>query len=286
MNKQTSWYALDLVIERDASEAISYALMEAGALGTEVHDADDQLDMATGYFDSLPDRELVRTQLAEALKIYDLPSSAVRNMTLREVADEDWLGEWKKNWQPVAVGQRFLIAPPWSEIKDAQGRIVIRIEPGMAFGTGTHETTRLCLSAVERHFRGGSFLDVGTGTGILAIAAAKLSPEAVVEACDTDPEALAIAEENARLNDVADRISFRVGTVQESTASADVVCANLTADVIVRLLPVLLGSSCGRLILSGILETQIEEVIAALRAAGITSEPEVMQDGEWVAMVI
>ena len=286
MNKQTSWYALDLAIERDASEAISYALMEAGALGTEVHDADDQLDMATGYFDSPPDRELVRTQLAEALRIYDLPSSAVRNMTLREVADEDWLGEWKKSWQPVAVGQRFLIAPPWSEIKNAQGRIVIRIEPGMAFGTGTHETTRLCLSAVERHFRGGSFLDVGTGTGILAIAAAKLSPEAVVDACDTDPEALAIAEENARLNDVANRISFRTGTVQESTASADVVCANLTADVIVRLLPVLLGSTCGRLILSGILETQLDEVIASLRAAGITSEPEVMQDGEWVAVIV
>ena len=286
MNKQTSWYALDLAIERDASEAISYALMEAGARGTELHDTDNQLDLATGYFDSLPDRELVRVQLAEALRIYDLPSSAVRNMTLREVADEDWLGEWKKKWQPVAVGQRFLIAPPWSEIKDAQGRIVIRIEPGMAFGTGTHETTRLCLSAVERYFRGGSFLDVGTGTGILAIAAAKLSPEAVVDACDTDPEALAIAEENARLNDVADRISFRVGTVQESTASADVVCANLTSDVIRRLLPVLLGSSCGRLILSGILETQLDEVIAALRAAGITSEPEVIQDGEWVAVIV
>lgn len=286
MNKQTSWYALDLAIERDASEAISYALMEAGARGTELHDTDNQLDLATGYFDSLPDRELVRVQLAEALRIYDLPSSAVRNITLREVADEDWLGEWKKSWQPVAVGQRFLIAPPWSEIKDAQGRIVIRIEPGMAFGTGTHETTRLCLSAVERYFRGGSFLDVGTGTGILAIAAAKLSPEAVVDACDTDPEALAIAEENARLNDVADRISFRVGTVQESTASADVVCANLTSDVIRRLLPVLLGSSCGRLILSGILETQLDEVIAALRAAGITSEPEVIQDGEWVAVIV
>ena len=95
-------------------------------------------------------------------------------MSLREVADEDWLGEWKKSWQPVAVGERFLIAPPWSVIDDARDRIVIRIEPGMAFGTGTHETTRLCLSAIEEYFAGESFLDVGTGTGILAIAAAKL----------------------------------------------------------------------------------------------------------------
>lgn len=286
MNKQTPWYAVDLAIERDASEAVSYALMEAGALGTEVHDADNELDLAIGYFDSLPDRELVRTQLAEALRIYELPSSAVRNMTLREVADEDWLGEWKKSWQPVAVGQRFLIVPPWSEIKDAQGRIVIRIEPGMAFGTGTHETTRLCLSAVERYFRGGSFLDVGTGSGILAIAAAKLFPQARIEACDTDAEAIAIAKENATLNDVADAITFRVGSVQDTTASAAVVCANLTADVIVSLMPLLLGATCGRLILSGILDTQLEEVVAAYRANGVSSELEVTQDGEWVAMIV
>ena len=286
MNKQKHWYALELVIEREASEAVSYALMEAGALGTEINEADDELDLATGYFDSLPNRELVRTELAEALKIYSLPSSAVRNMTLREVADEDWLGEWKKSWQPVAVGDRFLIAPPWTDIKNAQDRIVIRIEPGMAFGTGTHETTRLCLSAMEKYFAGGSFLDVGTGTGILAIAAAKLFQEALIEACDTDPEALAIARENARLNDVAGHISFRVGSVQETTASAEVVCANLTADAIVTLLPLLLGSTCGRLILSGILETQLDEVIAVLRAHGITSEPEVMQDGEWVAVIV
>ena len=286
MNKQTSWYALDLAIERDASEAISYGLMEAGALGTEVHDADNQLDMATGYFDSLPERERVREELAEALRIYDLPSSVVRKMSLREVADEDWLAEWKKSWQPVTVGARFVIAPPWSEIRNAADRIVIRIEPGMAFGTGTHETTRLCLTALERYFAGESFLDVGTGTGILAIAAAKLFPQARIEACDTDAEAIAIAKENATLNDVADAITFRVGSVQDTTASAAIVCANLTADVIVSLMPLLLGATCGRLILSGILETQLEEVVAAYRANGVTSEPEVMQDGEWVAVIV
>src|SRR4029079_18467199 len=100
----------------------------------------------------------------------------------REVPDRDWLAEWKRGWQPVEVG-RFIIAPPWSEI--SVNRIVIRIEPGMAFGTGTHETTRLCLKAIEKYFRGGSFLDVGTGTGILAMAAAKLFPEARIEAVDT-----------------------------------------------------------------------------------------------------
>ena len=283
MTKQTHWYGLDLVIDPASVEAVAYALMEAGALGTEFNSSKNQV---TGYFAALPEREQVRNELSAALKIYDLPSSAVRNMSLREVADEDWLGEWKKSWQPVAVGDRFLIAPPWSEVDDAGGRIVIRIEPGMAFGTGTHETTRLCLSAVEKYFAGESFLDVGTGTGILAIAAAKLFPGARIEACDIDAEALAIAVENARLNDVVKRISFRVGSVDESTASAAVVCANLTADVIVPLLPLLIGATCGRLLLSGILETQLDEVLVALRAQGITSEPEVLQDGEWVAVVV
>ena len=85
------------------------------------------------------------------------------------------MAEWKKNSQPVEVGERFIIAPPWTELSNAHNRIVIRIEPGMAFGTGTHETTRLCLDAIEKYFAGGSFLDVGTGTGILAIAAPSFS---------------------------------------------------------------------------------------------------------------
>jgi ribosomal protein L11 methyltransferase len=280
------WYALDLVIEAGASEAVEYSLMEAGALGTEVNDIAHGLQRASGYFAEIPDRERMRDELAEALRIYSLPTSSVRGMSLREVADEDWLGEWKKSWQPVEVGERFLIAPPWSEIANDHNRIVIRIEPGMAFGTGTHETTRLCLTALERYFAGGSFLDVGTGTGILAIAAAKLSPDARVEACDTDAEALAIAEENAQLNDVAGQIAFRVGTVSEPTASAEVVCANLTADVIVPLLPALLGAACGRLILSGVLDTQVDLISSALQQNGVNSALEVIHDGDWVAIVI
>ena len=168
----------------------------------------------TAYFDQIPNRELVRAELAEALRLYELPSSSITDMSLREVADEDWLGEWKKNWQPVTTG-RFIVAPPWSEVPEVSGQIVIRIEPGMAFGTGTHETTRLCLSAIEKHFSGGSLLDVGTGTGVLAIAAAKFSPDAKIEACDTDADAVAIARENARLNGVAEKIAFRVGTVED-----------------------------------------------------------------------
>jgi ribosomal protein L11 methyltransferase len=286
--KTRTWYALDVTLEKGAREAVEYALMEAGALGTESLDESGELMRAVAYFDAPPERERVRAVLFDALRLYDLPSSSVRDMQLREVADKDWLGEWKKSWQPVRVGQRFIIAPPWSEVDDdGSDRLVIRIEPGMAFGTGTHETTRLCLVAIEKYFAGGSFLDVGTGTGILAIAAALLSPQARVEACDTDPDAIEIARENARLNGVAERVSFRVGTVDEtSTASASMVCANLTADVIVPLLPTLVGATCGRLVLSGILDSQTEMVRQRLHESGITQSYEVATDGEWVAIIV
>ena len=165
------------------------------------------------------------------------------------------------------------------------GRCVIRIEPGMAFGTGTHETTRLCLAAMQSYFEGGSFLDVGTGTGILATAAAACAPGVHVEACDTDADAIAIARENAAANGVAERITFRVGSVDETTSSADFICANLTADVIEKLLPTLVALSCGRLVLSGILETQTETVLSRLAELAIT-DAEVAQEGEWVAIIV
>ena len=287
------WYGLDLIVAGEAREAVEYALMEAGALGTETNDApspDEELLRVTAYFDQTPELERVRAELSEALHIYDLPSSSVREMNFREVSNEDWLGEWKKNWQPVELG-RLVIAPPWSEVKAAKDRVVIRIEPGMAFGTGTHETTRLCLKAIMRFFKGGSLLDVGTGTGILAIAAAKLFPEARVAACDTDPEAVEIAKENARLNGVAEQIDFRVGSLDESgrepaTSSADFVCANLTADAISTLLPALVGASCGRLVLSGILDSQVDVIVDQLHDLGNSGNLVMMQDGEWVALVV
>jgi ribosomal protein L11 methyltransferase len=278
------WYALDVAVVPQAREAVEYALMEAGALGTETNPSDNEFSTVSGYFEALPDRELVRSVLAEALRIYELPTSDVRAVNLREVADADWLGEWKKNWRPVKTGS-FIVAPPWSEIPEANNQVVIRIEPGMAFGTGTHETTRLCLSAIEKHFAGGSFLDVGTGTGILAIAAAKLFPEARVEAVDTDAQAVAIAAENARLNGVPN-IEFRVDSVGATTASADFVCANLTADVISSILPQLIGATCGRLVLSGILEVQLETIRARLHECGISEPVEIMSDGEWVALIV
>ncbi len=292
MNRDAKiWHAVDAIAVREASEAIEYGLMEAGAAGTETNDSGANV-IVSGYFRDTPETEIVKSALLDALRIYSLESTSLIDLKTRAVPDRDWLAEWKKDWQPVEVG-RFIIAPPWSEPPADRGprggplidRIIIRIEPGMAFGTGTHETTRLCLKAIEKYFQGGSFLDVGTGTGILAIAAAKMSPDAKVEAVDTDADAVEIARENARLNGVGRQIDFRAGSVTEETASADLVCANLTAPVIVELLPSLLGATCGRLVLSGILAEQSELVQSRLLELGADSF-ELDQDGEWIALVV
>ncbi len=306
-----TWYALEATVLPDASEAIQYGLMEAGAMGTQTDDGGACVSVV-GYFQRHPEIAGVRECLNDALRIYGLDSSAIADVNVREVPDRDWLAEWKKSWQPVQVG-RFMIAPPWlvsgpatlaSGSSDPIGindplatptsrgsdSIIISINPGMAFGTGTHETTRLCLQAIDKYFRGGSFLDVGTGTGVLAIAAAKMSKpdheegQPTITACDTDGDAISIARENAALNGVADQINFRVGSIDEQTPSADFVCANLTTPVIVELLPALIDATCGRLVLSGILEEQVEMVQSRLAQLSVT-QFEVEQDGEWIAIV-
>jgi ribosomal protein L11 methyltransferase len=314
------WFAIDVVGDVAAQEAIEYGLMEAGSLGTETV-TDAEVTRVTGYFDLPQNASDIEHELSEALRVYDLSKSSLHKVNAREIENRDWMEEWKKSWRPVQVG-RFMIAPPWlvsepgavatgsSECVDdpvpvsSSDTIVIAINPGMAFGTGTHETTRLCLKAIEKHYRGGSFLDVGTGTGILAIAAAKCQkPDTgvpsraarlgwggqggrpLITGCDTDADAIQIAKENAGLNRVAELIDFRVGSVDAQTQSADLVCANLTAPVIVELLPALIGATCGRLILSGILDSQIEMVRTGLLDLGVV-DFEIDQDGEWVAVVV
>ncbi len=305
-----TWQVIDAIVISDAREAAEYGLMEAGAIGTETTDEAGGRLRVAAYFESPESGNTAHESVLEALQIYGLDETALLEFQTRAIADQDWLSEWKKHWRPVEVG-RFIIAPPWyvpvpgavatgsgdpSAITDplatAPGTDTIIINPGMAFGTGTHETTRLCLKAIEKYYASGSFLEVGTGTGILAIAAAKIrqkpdreggSPS--ITACDTDADAIAIAKENAELNQVGEHIDFRVGTVDEKTPSADLVCANLTAPVIVELLPALLGVTCGRLVLSGILETQFEMVHARLLEQAATVN-EIMQDNEWLALVI
>lgn len=303
-----TWYAVDVVVKTDAAEAIEFGFDQRGALGTAIHqlrEANSETVTVTGYFNAPPDDKILRDELQNALRIYEFDDAAIRNITHGEVENTDWLAEWKKHWQPTTVG-RFVIAPPWSDVADSE-KVVIRIEPNMAFGTGTHETTQLCLKAIDENFTPHmSFLDVGTGTGILAIAAAKIlatenkektenmekeisvpSVSSVVSilACDTDVDSIKIARENAAANGVGDRIEFVVGSITSETPVFDLVCANLTLDVITRLLPLLLEKSQRLLLLTGILAEQEDAIIAGLQNAQIT-DFEIERSGDWISVLI
>jgi ribosomal protein L11 methyltransferase len=177
-----------------------------------------------------------------------------------------------------------VITPPWENVTNNE-KIIIRIEPNMAFGTGTHETTQLCIAEIDKHLRSGeSFFDVGTGTGILAIAAARLGSEAIL-ACDTDSDSIKIAKENAELNGVAEKIEFYVGSITAAVPLYDFVCANLTIDVILPILDLLIDRSRRILLLSGILSEQESMIADALTERGISSLA-VSRRGEWISVLV
>lgn len=301
MNSDQLWFALEITVDAGASEAVEFALNEISALGTEINllgKRERQKEICIiGYFNEKPTADFLRNELMEALRIYEFTGDVIKKIEWREVENTDWLAEWKKHWKPTETG-KFIIAPSWEKIENAE-KIIIRIEPNMAFGTGTHETTRLCLKAIEENYAPEmSFLDVGAGTGILAIAASKFKasgsnsktlsfqPEALnsILACDTDEDSVKIAVENAELNDCKN-IDFYVGSISEQTPKFDFVCANLTADVIVPLLPLLIEKTVKKLVLSGILSEQEKFVTEKLNESEI-SDLEVETDGEWILIKI
>ena len=163
------WYSISVTVAPEAAEAIEYAFNSLEALGTEInHLRKKNAESVTvvGYFNDLPDEDHVQDELHYALTAYGFTDETAMQVVRDKIEETDWLAEWKKHWKPSDVGT-FIIAPPWSDV-NSPDKIVIRIEPNMAFGTGTHETTQLCLRAIEKYYKpGDSFLDVGTGTGIL-----------------------------------------------------------------------------------------------------------------------
>lgn len=290
------WHAIEVEIARVAETAATAQLWALNTTGLEV--SEDSTDFVTlrAYFDAAPDIGNLREQILTNLKAINLPDFALRRVEAMTVADQDWLSEWKKGWEPLVIGQRLLIAPSWKldQVKDSD-RVIIQIDPGMAFGTGTHETTRGCLELLEHYWppqgvdsKNSSLLDVGTGTGILAMAAFKLAPGSRVAGFDVDPEAIEVALENAEINHLADDIEIEVNKLSSYQGQDfDVVLANLTADVIIPLAPDFpaVMKPKATLIVSGILREQGNDVIAALNAQNfelIESKP----DGEWVTMAL
>ncbi|HEY6399791.1 MAG TPA: 50S ribosomal protein L11 methyltransferase [Blastocatellia bacterium] len=285
------WYAVEVEIARVGETAATTQLWAFNTTGVEISEDANNPDFITlrAYFNSAPDAENLRRQILRNLKLMDLPEFALRGIRNLTVADQDWLAEWKKGYEPIAIGQSLLVCPSW-RLDQARNtdRIVIEIDPGMAFGTGTHETTRGCLEMLEKYWKGASLLDVGTGTGILAIAAIKLRPGSRVVGFDVDPEAVEVALENAAINGVADEIEIEVNKLGSyHNQEFDVVLANLTADVIIPLAPEFpqVLKPQGVLIVSGVLREQTDDVRAALQSDNF-SVTEMKPDGEWVTMAL
>lgn len=285
------WYAVEIEIARVGETAATTQLWAFNTTGVEISEDANNPDFITlrAYFNSAPDTQKLRERILRDLKLIALPEFALREIRSLTVADQDWLAEWKKGYEPIAIGQSLLICPSWRRDQARNtDRIVIEIDPGMAFGTGTHETTRGCLEMLEKNWKGGSLLDVGTGTGILAIAAIKLQPGSRVVGFDVDPEAVAVAMENAGINGVADEIEIEVNKLSSYHGQEfDIVLANLTADALIPLSPEFpqILKPQGALIVSGILREQTDDVRAALESQDL-SVIEMKPDGEWVTIAL
>ncbi|WP_425806762.1 50S ribosomal protein L11 methyltransferase [Desulfitobacterium sp. Sab5] len=206
----------------------------------------------------------------------------VKGITVKE---EDWATAWKAYFKPIRVGKNFLIKPSWEDIQPNPEDLVLELDPGMAFGTGTHATTTLCLELLEDIVKPGmKVFDLGTGSGILAIAAAKLGAE--VEAVDLDPVAVRVAQENIDLNHVSEQVSAKHGDLGSVLkGQADLVVANIIADVILLLLPDLkrILKPEGEFIASGIIESRSEDVENGMREAGLEVIDK-KEDAMWVAL--
>ena len=201
------------------------------------------------------------------------------------VEQEDWQNAWKKYYHAMDIGSRLAIVPGWEQYKT--DRTVITMDPGMAFGTGTHETTSLCLETLDSLVKGGErVLDIGTGSGILAIAALKLGA-AVAEGVDIDPMCVRTAGENARRNGVQDRFTVLVGDLSDKASGQyNIITANIVAAAILSLAPHVpaLMAPGARFIASGIIDTRKDEVLTGLRAAGL--EPvEVKEKRGWACII-
>jgi ribosomal protein L11 methyltransferase len=206
-----------------------------------------------------------------------------------EVRTEDWAENWKQHFQAVRIGERLVIRPSWEAFEAKAGDVVVTLDPGMAFGTGTHGTTRLCLEALAGLFAGpvppARVLDVGTGSGILAIASAALGARRVL-ACDIEPEACRTAHENARQNGLTDRIEVTGAPLESLEEDFDLVLANILAEENVRLAAALVGRLApgGHLVLSGILEEKEAMVTEGFRNFPLDG-PTVSRREEWCCLV-
>jgi len=224
--------------------------------------------------------ERLRTLLSQLPESYPSVSFGPLTIALENVPDEDWENSWKKNYRPLPVGEKLLVVPKWMHVEDTQGRLPVILDLGLTFGTGEHDSTQMCMRALERLIHGGERVaDLGSGSGILSVCALRLGAASAI-GVDIDPAAEHIAQSNAEANGFsADVFSAYTGNVVEdhalmqklSAGGYEIVCANIVAGVIVQLLPVVPNflKPNGIFLCSGILRTREDEVRQAIEAVGL-----------------
>jgi len=305
------WTEFYIKTTEEAADAISEMLSEIGAGGVVIENPNEikrqiespgSLDYADAefleslgtdvtikaYFNQEYKKEEISAVISEKLKfISQFLDIGKGTVGYSEVDEEDWATAWKKYYKPFKISKSVVIKPSWEEYESMPGEIIVEMDPGMAFGTGTHETTRLCSQLLEEYVaKGSTVIDVGCGTGILSIIAVKLGAGRVT-AIDIDEVAVRVAKENCAINGVLDKIEVKKGVLADLEAQkADIIVANIIADVIIDispLVPTYLADG-GVLITSGIIRERKDDVIKAY--TNLSFEFVSMQEmGEWVAIV-
>lgn len=231
------------------------------------------------------------TAAAEASAFLDERLSAENiehEITVVGVAEEDWANNWKQFYHTQRIGKRLVVSPSWEEYEPKDGDVLMRLDPGMAFGTGTHDTTRLCLELLEDCVAESTrILDIGTGSGILSVGGVLLGAPSAL-GVDIDPVAVKVANENAEINGVSNKTEFVCGDLTEKVSGKfEIVTANIVADVIIRLLSTVKNYLIkgGAFIISGIIDTRADEVENACHEAGFATVKR-LEHGGWVAVLL
>lgn len=299
------WLELSVEVDSECVDAVAEVFHRFGHGGVAIQEAFSpgpeegyQLELkgqatVTCY---LPMDEGLRERKAQILVGLKLLSmiKPMGHLREKEVEEEEWEQAWKEHFHVHRIGERFVVKPSWREHTPREGDVVIELDPGMAFGTGLHPTTRMCLLAMERYLKPGmAMLDLGTGSGILAIGAAKLGASRIM-ALDKDPVAVRVAESNVKANGVGKLVSVKQATLSGETGvpflkadmTFDLVVANLTASLIEELAGHMAFSlGCGGvLITSGILYEGLDRVIARLKSAGLDTR-DVLSEGDWRTVI-
>jgi ribosomal protein L11 methyltransferase len=283
------WLEVRVQVLPAAAEAAAEILRTQGAPNGVVVDEEPEAVTITAYY---PKDERLEGRLAgieQELAAVETRIGACRvgELHLREVSEDSWINNWKPYFQVTPVGQHFVIKPAWKDYTGKPGEIVLDIDPGAAFGSGTHHTTALCLTALEQLIRPGmQVVDVGTGSGILAIGAIKLGAGSV-QAVDIDSTAVRQAQANLQRNGIGNQVTVREGDLLTGTEGQfDLIVANILADIVISMLSEVPGKlkPGGRFLTSGIIVERQADVVAAAHKAGLRLL-NVTSGGGWVALV-